>query len=216
MSSSPLQRSTCVLNLVHEPASEITRFILVSSVVDLTWNLELGCQGVADRWWRGSHPLPDAANQSELAGLLSNGDVRITGWKGTESRCMLKVTFDIPLCKKFNVALKEYDTEEAATRAMHFLFEIAHKPIEEKTSATSSRNLKNIPASDIKPKAREQQTIQELRRKVSTLEKALECRPTTEAPPIAPRRAPTIPRGASLANPSKRRRVVKDMRFDGE
>ncbi|KAH7339640.1 hypothetical protein B0J17DRAFT_368987 [Rhizoctonia solani] len=78
------------------------------------------------------------------------------------------------------------------------------------------RPLQNISFTDMHLRQREQ-TIQELRHKIASLEKDLESRPSLTTTPTD--RAPALPkvrRLASLANPPKRRRVIKDMRFDGE
>jgi hypothetical protein len=111
MAISPLHKLTCVLSTMQGATEDITRFIFVSNVVDLTWNIELGCQGDTDRWWRGSTPLvrtnlldrernadsqhaqPDIHTQSEVVNRLTKSDARVSGWKGkgTQDKCMLKV-----------------------------------------------------------------------------------------------------------------------------
>ncbi|KAG8678086.1 hypothetical protein FRC08_018081, partial [Ceratobasidium sp. 394] len=153
MAVSPLHNFTCVLSIMCGASGDPTRFIFVSSVVDLTWNIELGCQGEADRWWRGSTPLPEAETQSEVLKRLSKSDVRVSGWKA--DKCMLKVAFDLPQLKKLSVPLKEYSTEESSRRAMCLLFEAALNTPSEQPAATSAKNLKGISAIDLKLRERE-------------------------------------------------------------
>lgn len=57
MAISPLNQSMYTVCVPCEASEGETRFILVSTVVESTWNLELGCQGAKDRWWRGACPL---------------------------------------------------------------------------------------------------------------------------------------------------------------
>ncbi|CUA66808.1 hypothetical protein RSOLAG22IIIB_00256 [Rhizoctonia solani] len=205
---SPLHQLTLSLCVPHEQSSEETKFILVSSVVDATWNLELGCQGIRDRWWRGSHPLPEAAVQGELASQWTKGIIQIIGWRRTvNDACMLKAVFNLSQDCTFRVALKEYEPEIASTRAMRTLINLSLSF----TRLIPPQPPQNISFTDVQLREREQ-TIQELRRKIASLEKDLESRP----PPPTPAALPKVHRSASLVNPLKRRRVIKDMRFDGE
>ncbi|CAE6480727.1 unnamed protein product [Rhizoctonia solani] len=209
---SVLHHLTLSLCIPHEQSGGETTFILVSSVVDATWNLELGCQGVRDRWWRGSHPLPEVAIQEELASRWSNGITQILGWrKATDATCMLKVVFNLSQALTFRVPLKEHEPETASTRAMRTLINLSLSPTTRNICPVPPRSLQNISFTDVHLREREQ-TIQELRRKIASLEKDLESRP----PPATPTVLPKVHRSASLANPLKRRRVIKDMRFDGE
>ncbi|KAG9126687.1 hypothetical protein FRC07_002380 [Ceratobasidium sp. 392] len=208
-----IRNFTCVLSIMCGASGDLVRFIFVSKVVDLTWNIELGCQGETDRWWGGSTPLPEPETQPEILRRLSASNVRISGWKGTQDKCLLKVTFDLPQLQKLSVVLKERSSEESSRRAMCLLFEAALDTPSEQAAATSTVNFKGISSADLSNREREQ-TIQQLKRRISMLEKALACPPPESFP--APRKTPTIPKGASLGNPYKRRRVVKDLRFDGE
>ncbi|QRV79359.1 hypothetical protein RhiJN_07374 [Ceratobasidium sp. AG-Ba] len=151
--------------------------------------------------------------QFEVAKRLSASDVRVSGWKETDT-CMLKLVFDLPQLKKLSILLKEYSSEDSARRAMYLLFETTFNSTDEHYVTTSSKDTKGISVAELKLREREQ-TIQELRRRITILERTVESRPAPEAPAL-PRKIPLIPKGASLTNPSKRRRVVKDMRFDDE
>ncbi|CAE7196733.1 unnamed protein product [Rhizoctonia solani] len=210
---SPLHQLMLSLCVPHEQSGDDTKFILVSSVVDATWNLELGCQGVRDRWWRGSHPLPEVAIQAELARQWSQGIAQVLGWRKAIHACMLKIVFNLAQARTLRISLKEYEPEIASTRAMHTLINISWSSAYRDICRVPSppQSLQNTPFIDIHLREREQ-TIQELRRKIALLEKDLESRP----PPITPTVLPKVNRSASLANPLKRRRVIKDMRFDGE
>ncbi|KAJ1304603.1 hypothetical protein OPQ81_005745 [Rhizoctonia solani] len=208
---SPLHHLTFSLCVPHEQSGEETRFILVSSVVDTTWNIELGCHIVRDRWWRGSHPLPEADIQAQLASRWSKGIAQILGWRETTNDAYtLKALFNLSQTHKFRVVLKEYEPEIASTRAMHTLINLSLST-GRNISPVPPRALQNISFADIHLREREQ-TIQELQRKIASLERDLESRP----PPTTPTAPPKVHRSTSLAHPLKRRRVIKDMRFDGE
>ncbi|KAG8752134.1 hypothetical protein FRC12_012115, partial [Ceratobasidium sp. 428] len=181
MALSLLHNFKCVLSIVCGASGDPIRFLFVSSVVDLTWNIELGCQGEADRWWRGSTRLPEDETQTEVLKQLSASNVRVSGWKETRD-CMLKVTFDLPQLQKLSVVLKEYSSEESSRHAMRLLFEAALNTPGEQATATSARNFKGISVADLRLREREQ-TISELRRRISMLERTLESRPPPEAPP---------------------------------
>ncbi|CAE6459088.1 unnamed protein product [Rhizoctonia solani] len=210
--ASSLHQLTFSLCVPHEQNGNETRFILVSSVVDATWNIELGCQAARDRWWRGSHPLPEVAIQGELASRWSNGIVQVLGWSGTkDGACMLKVVFNLSQTRTLRIPLKEYEPEIASTRAMRTLINLSMSSTGRNICPIPSRPLQNISFTDIHLREREQ-TIQELRRKIASLEKDLESRP----PAAAPTALSKVNRLPSVANPPKRRRVVKDLRFDGE
>ncbi|CAE6523241.1 unnamed protein product [Rhizoctonia solani] len=209
--ASPLHQLTISLCVPHEQSGDETKFILVSSVVDAAWNLELGCQGVRDRWWRGSHPLPEVAIQAELASRWFKGITQILGWRrAIDNACMLKVVFNLSQVCTFRIPLKEYEPEIASTRAMRTLINLSLSSVD-RNICPVPRPLQNSSFTDVHLREREQ-TIQELRRKIASLEKDLESRP----PPATPTALPKVHRSASLANPLKRRRVIKDMRFDGE
>ncbi|CAE6452592.1 unnamed protein product [Rhizoctonia solani] len=210
---SPLHQLTFSLCVPYGQRGEETRFILVSSVVDTNWNIELGCQEVRDRWWRGSHPLPEVAIQAELASRWSRGIIQILGWRGAISNvCMLKSVFNLSQALTFRIPLKEYEPEIASTRAMRILLSLSMLADGRNICPIPPRPPQNISVTDIHLRQREQ-TIQELRHKIASLEKDLESRPLLTTTPTA---LPKVHRLASLANPPKRRRVIKDMRFDGE
>ncbi|CEL60882.1 hypothetical protein RSOLAG1IB_04121 [Rhizoctonia solani AG-1 IB] len=204
--TSPLHQLTYSLCVPHEQGSGETRFVLLSSVVNATWNLELGSQGVRDRWWRGSHPLPEEIIQTEIESRWYKGIIQVLGWcEDGSDACVLKIVLNLSQTHKLRICLKEYEPEVASTQAMRILLNLFSS--NRNISPIPTRSLRNISATDIHLREREQ-TIQELRRKIASLEKELESRPP-----------PTIST-VTLVAPSmpKRRRIVqvKDMRFDGE
>ncbi|CAE6430328.1 unnamed protein product [Rhizoctonia solani] len=223
--TSPLHQLTYSLCVPHEQGSGETQFILVSSVVNATWNIELGCQGVRDRWWRGSHPLPDETLQTELESRWYKGVIQVLGWREiTSDTCVLKVhysthrqgwtkaeviqiVFNLSQARRLRISLKEYEPEIASTLAMRTLVNLSLSSNGRNISPIPARSLRNISVTDMHLREREQ-TIQELRRKIVSLEKELESRPLPTIPTVT-RVAPSLP---------KRRRMirVKDMRFDGE
>ncbi|CAE6364438.1 unnamed protein product [Rhizoctonia solani] len=206
--TSPLHQLMYSLYVPHEQGDSETRFILVSSVVNATWNIELGCQGVRDRWWRGSCPLPEETIQADVRSHWSKGIIQVLGWHGaTSDTCVLKVVFNLPQTRKLRISLKEYEPEISSTRAMHILSNFNLPLNGRDILSVPIRPLRSISITNIHLREREQ-TIQELQRKIASLERELESRP----PPITP----TVTR--VVANIPKRRRLlqVKDMRFDGE
>ncbi|KAF9070843.1 hypothetical protein BDP27DRAFT_1323097 [Rhodocollybia butyracea] len=224
---------SCLDELIQLIYHSTVKFVLLSSVTDDKWVIHL-CLADSARWWRGSW---DEADVSAFAGSKTSSDELLdiaealkeaiiseefilSGWS-KESNTKIELTIAPSSDKPARFHLSQIHGDEVASYSTNILTIIASSVVRcqlrvtpSNSDATSllspSKSHAVHNASETLGKKREDLKMQKLVEPSKKRQK----RESTEAEPVKPPSRP--PKGASLANPTKKARKLQVVEFESD
>ncbi|PIL34127.1 hypothetical protein GSI_03838 [Ganoderma sinense ZZ0214-1] len=201
------------------------RFVILSSVDDAAWTLHVGLTGNEGRWWRGRWTDKDVRNTvgqkvssillesfvEKMANAFVQGNVTVGDWsptRGAEIQLILGTTAKTPI----RIPLNELSSEDAAAYAIKVFTEAKEKVRDLPKAGSGKKRKADLEEAEEKIEALKAELEKTKRRQGAIMTEPSKLLPKSNNGSSAPSR----PKGASLANPTKKARKYQALEFESD